>query len=591
VATQLRVIGHSARPRGEGNAAPGATQRTLGSRVHDTIPDTATDAVRRPLGPGDIVDRYRIERMIAAGGMARVYRAVHMFTGAVVALKVMRTRYAQRPDLIQRFRKEAVALSHIRHSNVVTIENGGVTDAGEVFIAMELLEGRTLREILVERGRLPARDALSLVCQVAQGVSAAHDVNVIHRDLKPENIFCTVDGAVKVLDLGLAKFIGHDLKETDPGPAPIGTAAYISPERLQGKPGDARGDIYSLGLIAYECLAGWHPLVPEGVWPSKDEVALRQLTYEPEPLRGYPPELWAAVACAIDKDPERRYASMDELVAVLHRVRHELHPKQRGSLGSGAADRVAQAELERRQQGQLGARVAGPTVHAQPARRQADNLAFAAGRAPGSSRKRRRRRGLWAQLPKVYLAFGGALGLLVAVTGFLWERHVSRADAARLAPTSSNRSVVAVSDAPAVAAELAAALPVREPAPELAADLPKPAHSVAAAELGAPASTPSRPTAAGRAEPDLDAPLSNIETLGPTPAGKPGHARPKPEPARPASRAVRGRPASRAVPARRHSRPAAVVGARQALPAAAREAPAEPPPPGTRLRNLPRSGL
>src|SRR5689334_14850667 len=213
-----------------------------------TVPNLS--APERPLGPGDTVDRYRIDHMIAAGGMARVYRATHAFTGRTVALKVMRTRYMRRPDLIERFQKEAMALSQIRHSNVVTIENGGLTEKGEVFIAMEFLQGHTLRDVLVERGALSIREALSILIQIALGVGAAHEVNVVHRDLKPENIFCTSDGAVKVLDLGLAKFIGYDLKETDPAKTGmIGTAAYIAPERLDGLPIDARCDVYALGLI------------------------------------------------------------------------------------------------------------------------------------------------------------------------------------------------------------------------------------------------------------------------------------------------------------------------------------------------------
>ncbi|MBN1612725.1 MAG: serine/threonine protein kinase, partial [Polyangiaceae bacterium] len=312
----------------------GATPQRSRARPADTR--ARAFGSEQPLEAGEVVDRYRIEQVIASGGTACVYRAVHQFTGHTVALKVMRTRYSDRPDLIERFQKEAMALSQVRHSNVVAMENGGVSEQGEVFIAMELLEGRTLRELLEERGRLPVREALSILSQVAHGVSAAHDANVIHRDLKPENIFCASDGAVKVLDLGLAKFIGHDPKQTnDAIVGPIGTAAYISPERLDGMPVDVRCDIYSLGLIAYECLAGQHPMVPDGVWPSRQEIALRQLTYSPAPIGELPPLLWAAVARAIDKDPERRFSSMDEFAAELCRVRHELgETERRAAIGS-----------------------------------------------------------------------------------------------------------------------------------------------------------------------------------------------------------------------------------------------------------------
>jgi serine/threonine protein kinase len=377
-----------------------AARQGSGVRPADT-PARAL-ASERPLGAGDVVDRYRIEHVIAAGGMARVYRAVHQFTGRTVALKVMRTRYSDRPDLIERFQKEAMALSQIRHSNVVAIENGGVTESGEVFIAMELLEGKTLRELLEERGRLPIREALSVLSQVAQGVSAAHDVNVIHRDLKPENIFCTSDGAVKVLDLGLAKFIGHDPKETnDAIVGPIGTAAYISPERLDGMPVDVRCDVYSLGLIAYECLAGQHPMVPDGAWPSRQEIALRQLTYCPTAIPDLPPGLWEAVARAIDKNPERRFSSMDELAAELCRVRHELgETERRAAVGSRPVWSVSVA-FEPTEPAE--------SAHVDSRRSERWSMSRRAFRVPG-----------W--LPWRHLAYGVILGLFASCGVFFYER-------------------------------------------------------------------------------------------------------------------------------------------------------------------------
>jgi eukaryotic-like serine/threonine-protein kinase len=322
----------------------------------DTVPDLRFG--ERPLGPNDKVDRYIIERLIAAGGMARVYRAHHEWSRRPVALKVLRTRYAGRPDLIDRFQKEAMALGQIKHPNVVTIENGGLTANGEVFIAMEFLEGKSLREVLQERATLPIREALSILSQVAHGVTAAHDVNVVHRDIKPENIFCTSFGTVKVLDLGLAKIIGFDAKSTDPEGL-IGTAAYMSPEQLEGLPADARSDVYSLGLVAYECLAGFHALVPDGIWPSRDEIALRQLTYEPRPLRELPRPLWQVVARAVHKNPAYRYASMEEFAAALHKVRHELGatgtsdpgPDPRGKPGGASAAKRAEVSAEPAQSG------------------------------------------------------------------------------------------------------------------------------------------------------------------------------------------------------------------------------------------------
>jgi serine/threonine-protein kinase len=201
---------------------------------------------------------------------------------------------------------------------------------------MEFLEGKTLRDVLQERATLPIDEALSIALQVARGVTAAHEVNVVHRDIKPENIFCTSFGTVKVLDLGLAKIIGFDSKETDPNGL-IGTAAYMAPEQLDGLPADARSDVYSLGLVTYECLAGFHPLVPDGIWPSREEIALRQLTFDPPLLRHLPRAAWQVVARATHKNPAFRYASMQEFAAALHRLRHQLGATASSEPGSSPA--------------------------------------------------------------------------------------------------------------------------------------------------------------------------------------------------------------------------------------------------------------
>jgi serine/threonine protein kinase len=302
----------------------------------------------RPWKPGDAVDRYRIVRLIGMGGMARVYEATHEWTDRTVAIKIMHARYSRRPDVIERFRKEAIALSSINHPNVVAVDNGGLTEDGLVFIAMELLEGQTLREILRARRRLPVIEVLSLLVQVAEGVAAAHDRKVIHRDLKPENIFCTRAGGVKVLDLGLAKLIGYDVKETDPSPAAImGTAAYMSPERLEAKPAGPGSDIYALGVIAYECLAGYHPLAPQGDWPSPAEIAHRALAYLPPSLTNVPPDLAGVVENAMHKSVARRFQSMRELERVLRELRDRSSRQHVPELTPSTAGRRRTADLMR----------------------------------------------------------------------------------------------------------------------------------------------------------------------------------------------------------------------------------------------------
>ena len=292
----------------------GAADAALGGPVSENV-----------LRSGHVVDRYRIVRLIASGGMARVYEAVHVFTQKSVALKVMHHRLADRKDLIERFRHEAMALSSIRHKNVVNVENAGLTDDGHVFIAMDLLNGNNLRQVFESGKRFELLESLRLVSDVAEGVAAAHEIKVIHRDLKPENIFCVQGGAAKVLDLGTAKFAGDNAPTTQTvlGKV-IGTAAYIAPERLEGEPGDERCDVYSLGLVLYECIAGFHPLSPTGKWPSAAEIASRQITYNPRQIPGLPSNIWSLIAKAIQKKPERRFGSMHEFRSAIEVVVAEL---------------------------------------------------------------------------------------------------------------------------------------------------------------------------------------------------------------------------------------------------------------------------
>jgi serine/threonine-protein kinase len=294
-------------------APPGGAASDIGSApLSEAI---ASSNVHRS---GQVVDHYRIVALLAEGGTARVYEAVHEFTKKPVALKIMRNRLTERRDVIERFRQEAVVLSSIKHANVVAVDNAGLTSDGRVFIAMELLRGKTLRQVLAQRGKLSIEETLRVLLEVAGGVSAAHEAGVTHRDLKPENIFCVSHGPVKVLDLGTAKFAGENAPSIQTAVGRIiGSVAYTAPERFNGDPADARSDIYALGLIAYECLAGYHAMVPDGRWPSATEIAARQVTYSPAAIEAIPAVLWEIIAKAIQKAPELRFQSVTELAQAL----------------------------------------------------------------------------------------------------------------------------------------------------------------------------------------------------------------------------------------------------------------------------------
>lgn len=270
------------------------------------------------LRPGDWCDRYTVVRRIASGGMGEVYEAVHGFTRRTVALKCLKLLHSDNRDLAERMRMEAVVLSRIRHPNIVTVFDAGVTPGGVVWIAMDLLVGKTLRELLGEAGRLPVTYALRLACAIAEGVGAAHAERVVHRDIKPENVFVTSQGEVKVLDLGTAKFYGYGLRPTD-NLRTLGTPAYMAPEHLQGHPVDARTDVYALGLVLYEMLAGHHAFASgsNASMPNDFELTRAQLFAIPRPLpeliAGFPAHVWSVVEATVAKNPAQRYPSMADL--------------------------------------------------------------------------------------------------------------------------------------------------------------------------------------------------------------------------------------------------------------------------------------
>ncbi len=270
--------------------------------------------------PGAICGGYRIRSLISEGGMGEVYEAVHEFTQRPVALKCLQLRHANRDDLRERMRLEAIVLCQIQHPNVVMVYDAGATDNGVVWIAMERLHGRTLREILCSPGRIPVRDALTLGCSMAKGVGAAHALGVVHRDLKPENVFATDKGEIKVLDLGTAKFYGLGLKNTD-RLRTVGTPAYMAPEHLRGQAVDGRADVYSLALIVYEMISGHHAFANAADLSDVYAMGALQLHGDVPPLTMLVPECpsqaWQALSKALAKNRDDRYASMGEFEAAM----------------------------------------------------------------------------------------------------------------------------------------------------------------------------------------------------------------------------------------------------------------------------------
>ncbi|MDX6290751.1 MAG: eukaryotic-like serine/threonine-protein kinase [Blastocatellia bacterium] len=275
---------------------------------------------------GRIVGHYRLDRALGAGGMGEVYLAIDERTDRKVALKLLPDYFNNDPQRVHRFQQEARAVLTLNHPNIVTTYEVGEVD-GVSFIASEFIEGETLRQVL-ELRQPSTREALDLVTQIANALAAAHDAGVIHRDIKPENIMLRPDGYVKVLDFGVAKLNGPVLflpanpNATSPGML-IGTARYMSPEQARGIDVDGRSDLWSLGVVFYEMLAGRLPF--EGATPSDCIAAI--LEREPPPVQSYRPDVPAELSWSVRKllrkDRDERYHTAKELLGDLREFQQQ----------------------------------------------------------------------------------------------------------------------------------------------------------------------------------------------------------------------------------------------------------------------------
>jgi eukaryotic-like serine/threonine-protein kinase len=282
------------------------------------------------LAAGTRVGPYRVVGPLGAGGMGEVYRARDDRLSRTIALKVLPGGFSADAGRLDRFEKEARAASSLNHPNIVTIYEIGASDS-LAYIAMELVEGRTLRDLL-ESGPIPLRRLLSLAAQIADGLAKAHAAGIAHRDLKPENVMVTRDGFVKILDFGLAKLLptgfeasdGTHLRTVTRGTEPgmiLGTVGYMSPEQASGHPADFRSDHFSLGAILYEMAAGKRAF--DRSTPVQTLSAVIQ--DEPEPIAAaasrIPANLIWIIERCLAKDPEDRYASSRDLARDLAALR------------------------------------------------------------------------------------------------------------------------------------------------------------------------------------------------------------------------------------------------------------------------------
>jgi serine/threonine-protein kinase len=284
---------------------------------------------------GRLLDgRYQVEALVALGGMATVYRAIDTRLDRRVALKVMHADLARDDEFVDRFIVEAKSVARLSHPNVVSVYDQG-RDGPYPYLAMEYLPGRTLRDLLSERGAFPPREALSIMLPLLSGLAAAHTAGIVHRDVKPENVLIAPDGHLKVVDFGLARALSGISSQTRTGVI-IGTVAYLAPEQVTGNRTDARTDVYAAGIVLFELLTGSKPHTGE----TPLAVAYKHVNETVPPpsrfVQGIPPEVDRLVMQATSGDPRGRPADAAAFLRLVNEVLRGLPGDgQWGAQGAG----------------------------------------------------------------------------------------------------------------------------------------------------------------------------------------------------------------------------------------------------------------
>ncbi len=284
--------------------------------------------------------RYRVGSRLARGGMATVYEAHDSRLDRTIALKVMHASLADDEEFVSRFIREAHSAARLSHPNVVAVYDQGA-DQGIVFLAMELVRGHTLRDLMREQGNLSPRQSLEVLEPVLAALGAAHAAGIVHRDVKPENVLLSDDGRIKVADFGLARAVSGNNSHTTASGILMGTVAYLSPEQVERGVADPRSDVYAAGILLYEMLTGLKPYDGE----TAIQVAYRHVHDDvPAPselVPSLPPELDALVARATSRDPDGRPSDARRMLTEVASARRQLSDGELDTHGPSVAETPA----------------------------------------------------------------------------------------------------------------------------------------------------------------------------------------------------------------------------------------------------------